>query len=220
MTDKETIEKQKEEYKRIVNNSCQKLEILKKDSKIYIETISSKLKEEIKNTLEIKKENINELLKTKNYKEILSEINLEVLNGTKELNNKIESYMSKFNQESKTIIDDIRQIMEKFTKKQIKKKDFIDYCNKYFPYGSKDLTKELYNEIINSTQSSSNILLTKGPISYFQSLLSDYHYLSSIITMMLDKYLKRIDIIFSLLKSSFDSYINDEIQLYRNMDIF
>ena len=215
--DREEIDsKQEEVFKTTIQENIYKLTELKESSNKFLDTRSNSLKKSISDSLEKKRDNIEELLKSKSYNDILKEINNEVFNSLKQLNTNIDDYLANFKKNSNIIIKDISKLIGGFSKNKIigeniKLKDFNCYLDKKLGNDGKDLSKELYEDIINSAESLRIILSIKGPISYLKSLFSNYHYLSNIINIIIDTYLERINSILSLLKNAFNDYISDTI---------
>ena len=206
--------KETDEFIQKLRENCDKSKSLIKDSYNYIDSISSKLKKQIKKSLEKKKKNIDELLKSQNYKEILNQINKEIFENLNEINKKIDFYKNEYNANSKKIIDETKQIIKYYSKGKIlledneKCKDFITYFSDNAGDKNKDFTKELYEEIINSAESLGTIFINKGFISWFKSLFLSDEYLSNVINILLDTYLDRVNKVFYLLSNSFKKYIN------------
>jgi len=92
--DREEIDsKQEEEFRKKVEENRKNLKTLINTSDSYLDSLKDELKNKISKSLEEKKENLEELLKSKNSQEILSEINMEILYNSKQLNAKILSYL-------------------------------------------------------------------------------------------------------------------------------
>ena len=214
---KEIDSNQKKEIRRIVRENCEKLELLKQASNGYIESISNKLKEKMKISLEKKKNNIHELFQSKNYKEILKEINEDIFNNLKELNEIIKFYLNTFNLKSKILIDEINQKFKIYSKLLMKNNekdiDFKTYFSIKSGEKNKDLTKEIYEEIINSAKSLKNIFNNKGFLNWFKSLFFKDDYFSNIIDILIDTYLIRVNNTFFLLEKYFKLYVNRNIYL-------
>ena len=178
-----------------------------------IEKIIKEVKENISNSIKIKEENINKLLASKNYKDIINEINNEISNNLEIINKWIEEYLEKYNSESEKLFNESKELL-KHIKAEIKlkiKKNFKIYFSKKVGSGKKNIAKEIYDEIINSTESLGNILLQKGFINWIKSLFSDYHYLSNIMNIVINTYLNRINKILILLGNSFKEYISNYV---------
>ena len=205
----------KEEEDLFGNKITIKLENLIKSSDEQIDIMSKEIKNNLLSSIMPKKENINQLLQSKNYKDILSDIINDIFINFEQLKQKIESYLNKYNSDSKKIIIETIKELSKdyYSKGTINLAGnyvfFKSYFSEKFDLIIQNLSKEIkYEIIVNSTGS---ILYNEGFFNYLQSLYSDYHYLYNNINIIVDKYLTKISNIFELIKSSFKDYIDEII---------
>ena len=205
----------KEEEDLFGNKITIKLENLIKSSDEQIDIMSKEIKNNLLSSIMPKKENINQLLQSKNYKDILSDIINDIFINFEQLKQKIESYLNKYNSDSKKIIIETIKELSKdyYSKGTINLAGnyvfFKSYFSEKFDLIIQNLSKEIkYEIIVNSTGS---ILYKEGFFNYLQSLYSDYHYLYNNINIIVDKYLTKISKIFGLIKSSFKDYIDEII---------
>ena len=147
--------KEEELFRNKINDNDIKMEALIKSSSEQINLILKELKNNVSSSIESKKENINQLLNKKNYKDILAEINKEIFKNLEKLNQQIESYLDKYNSESEILIKESLELLKKYSKENkiiLKNFDinFKSYFSKNVGVEKENMTKEIYNEIINS----------------------------------------------------------------------
>ena len=205
--------KEKENFIKSVSNISEKMYLLIESSDKEIQLIIEEIKMKITNAIKTKEENINKLLDSKNYKDIIKEINNEISNNLEKLNKWIEDYLEKYNSESEKFFNGEQELLKYIKGQNILKlkKNFKIYFSKKVGSGRKNIAKEIYDEIINSTESLGNIFMEKGFINWIKSLFSDYHYLSNIMNIVINTYLNRVNKILFLLAKSFKDYIKEEI---------
>ena len=213
--DSQSIDKFNKEIKDIEN----KMNILLEESNKRIKSIKEIFKTKIKKALKEKINNLKKLLESQNYKEILKEINEEIKKSANEIKNKLDNYINLNDENSQILLDNTKKILVKFSFESIKNLRTISF-SQYFSenIGDKDriLIEQIYEEIVNSTESLGNILLQKGIFSWLQSLFSNYEYLWNIVYMLINTYIKKLNIIFDLLEGKYKSYI-DEVKKQINI---
>ena len=96
-----------------------------------------------------------------------------------------------------------------FAKK--KYQNFSLYMSKKLGNGKTEFEEQMFNELKNSCESTTNILFKKGIKDFFNSLFSDLAYLENIIDILIDTSLKKLNFIFDL--------INKESALYLEMNL-
>ena len=138
------------------------------------------------------------------------------MNNIKQLNKIIESYFETFNEKTNKTINNVKSLIGNDSKKKKIEDNRIltelkTYCNKRIGIEGQDLVNEIYEDIFNSAESLGDILLKKGLINFFQSLVSNYSYLENIINIIIDKYLERINNTISILKDSFKDFTDNLI---------
>ena len=173
-------------------------------------------KENVMKSLKDKKENLEKLLSTKNYEEILGEINKEMLNNIGDLNLKIQEYLNYNDAECLKIFEEAKQLMNKFIEGKrnisLSKFGFKEFLSKKIGDEKKDLGKQIFEEIKNTCESLSNIYAKKGFKEWFYSLFSSYSYLQNIIDMVVETFAKKIDYILKIVNTESNNYLNDAIR--------
>jgi len=173
--------------------------------------IKNNYRSKIKNSLLSNKEKLEEELKSKNYENILEEINKELYGNLKGLDKEINEYI-KFNEEQIAKLLEIEiNIIKKFSLNKyffhFEKQNFSIYMAKKLGNSKKDFEKQLLDELKNSCESSLSILFKKGIKDFFDSLFSDLTYLENILDILIDTSLKKINFIFELIKEESIHYL-------------
>jgi hypothetical protein len=84
------------------------------DSKNKINSMEKNYKENVMKSLNEKKSNLEKLLTTKNYGEILEEINKEMINNLGDLNGQIQEFLNHNDTECSKLFEEVKEIIEKF----------------------------------------------------------------------------------------------------------
>ena len=201
----EKIEKNKNSIISLLNENKNKVLLMEKS---YKENVMKSLKD--------KKENLEKLLSTKNYEEILEEINKEMINNIGDLNLKIQEYLNYNDTECLKLFEEAKQLINKFIegKKNISifKFGFKEFLSKKIGDEKKDLGKQIFEEIKNTCESLSNIYAKKGFKEWLYSLFSSFSYLQNIIDMVVDTFSKKIDYILKIVNTESNNYLEDAIR--------
>ena len=202
-----------------INENINNLNLLLKNSKDEIKNLKTELEKKIKESLEKKSIILNDLLKFKNCKEILKEINGEIKNNISELKDKFSNFIKNIDMKSKELIDNAKDIFKKFYIKntELKFKNFENFFLENIGDKNKNLIDEMYEEMINSTESLGKIFLRKGFVDWLYSLFSNYDYLWNIVDLLTQTYLGKINKIINLLYNQFDIYINSIIRYLKRI---
>ena len=205
-------------------------EIIKK-----MKSLSSKIKDEIIgirttyeigviNSLESKKEEIDKLLKEKDWKEIKREIDEKMKEKLEKFDNEIQNFFSNISHNSFMYFQNAKNLFFDFTDKQItldKFPKFEDYFLEKVSNKNENISEEISKEIrrcIDNTMS--EIYKENGLMTSISSLLFDSSYLRSILDIIIKYYTKHTKYIFDLLIKSFNEYINsiiDQIKIRRSL---
>jgi predicted Zn-dependent protease with MMP-like domain len=202
------------------NNQIEKIKnaIIKllNDNQNKIISMGKGYKDNVLKSLKEKKSNLEKLLSSKNYGEILEEINKEMNNNIGDLNKQIQDYLNQNDAESSKLIKEAKEIIDKFMEGKriisLTKLGFKAYISKKIGNEKRDLGNELYNEIKNSCESLGNILLKKGFKEWFYSLFSNMSYLQNIIDMVVDTFAKRIDYVLKLIDTESSNYLSEAVR--------
>ena len=195
----------------------EKLVMIYKDSQEKYFNIIDEYKKKIKNSLIIKKNNIQRYLEEKKYKEIIKEIDLEIKSNLEHLNNKIEEFLD--NVYSGT--DEInKQIIESFNNfaGNITYKNYLNFKD-YFSIrvGSKggNLTKEIIEEIKIGALTLEKIHEEKGFKEWIKSLFSKVNYFQNSIDIILNSFIEKMDYILILLIEDLTRFVE---KTYHDID--
>ena len=135
--------------------------------------------------------NINDLLKEKNYDEIKKEINNDIKQNLLELKKPIINYINNKISNINLLVKEATSIVINFyqDKTIFNKISFKEYYIKYFgDENKKDLTGEIYNYIINSSESLLYILFNNGFVELIKSIFSSNYYLINLINLIKNNY--------------------------------
>ena len=195
-----------------INKEKDKIQKLKDENKELIVKIEVSFKDHIKDSLKSKKKLLDSQLQSKNYKQILQEINDEVRSSLKNLSSQITEFIKYNEKQTSDIYSLSKQIIDSFSEGNNNFKissNFENYISKEIGDENKELDKELYEEITNSCESLSNIFMKKGFMDWFSSLFSSKTYLEKIIDIMIDTFLSKIGYVFKVLQKSAKNYLNE-----------
>ena len=190
-------------------DSCQKLIII----------IKKEFKTKIKQSLILKKNDLEIQLINKNYNIILEEIRNQIRINLIGLNERIGEYIIKVEQETNSLSQYRKELITKFNFNYKEKKSFNSYIIKKIGTEKKDLEEQVFNEL-KSSCNSLNILFKKGIKDFFNSLFSDLTYLENIIDILIDTSLKKINFVLELIENESIELINKyyyEIMLFIKM---
>ena len=116
--------KKEELFQNKINDNSTKKKLLIKLSDEQIDLILKETKKYILNSVGTKKENINQLLNSKGYKDIIYEINKEIYKNLEELNQKIVLYLEKYNSELEILFKESKELFKQYSKGKIQIKNF------------------------------------------------------------------------------------------------
>jgi hypothetical protein len=187
------------------------------ESKTKITSMGKGYKENVSKSLKDKRSNLEKLLDSKKYDEILEEVNKEMLNNIGDLNKQIQDYLNTNDTECAKLHKEAKEIFDKFLEGRkiisLAKTGFKSYVSKKIGDEKKDLGKEIFEEIKNSCESLSNIWAKKGFKEWFYSLFSSVTYLQNIIDMVVDTFLKKIDYILKIIDTESSNYLNEFLRV-------
>jgi hypothetical protein len=189
---------------------------LKKENEEKILMIEKNITSHIKGSLTSKKDLIENQLKSKNYNQILEEINDEVKSKLGNLKMQITEFINYNEQETSKIKSTAKRHVDYFSgrKNSLKNEfNFKKYISKEIGDENRELDEEIYNEIKSSCESLTNIFMKKGFIDWFRSLISSKKYLENIIDIMIDTFMNKIEYVFKVLQKNVKNYLNDLIRL-------
>ena len=210
---KEGDSKEVENFINKTNENKKKMILLLEDSQKEIANIKTELGDKVKQSLQKKIMVLEDLLKSKDYKEILNEINKDIKNNILELKGKFDKYLKDINNKSKELIDDAINCIKNFSIKKVNVNiiSFEKYFSEKIGNENENLLDEIYEEIINSTESLGNIFSQKGFLNWLKSLFSSYNYLWNIVDMLTKTYLEKINKTIDLLGNNFNEYMKRAI---------
>ena len=207
--------KEVDEFNNKIENIKNAINKLLNDNQNKITSMGKGYKDNVLKSLKDKKSNLEKLLASKNYEEILEEINKEMNNNIGDLNKHIQDYLNLNDGESSKLIKEAQEILDKFMEGKnvisLTKLGFKTYISKKIGNEKKDLGNELYNEIKNSCESLGNILAKKGFKEWFCSLFSNKAYLQNIIDMVVETFAKKIDYVLKLIDTESNNYLSQAL---------
>ena len=174
--------------------------------------VITEYRDSIIKTLTDKEENIKQLLKSKNIKEIFDEIINEIKNNIKNLNEKLIEIVWAIDSDLRLISEDFQEILKKFSEGKTSF-DKIDSFTIYFSLrvGDKtgNLEEEILQELTNSCQNLSIIYEKKGFKDWLYSAFSNEHYLKNIIELLVNSFIKKMEYILVLISEQLKLYSED-----------
>ena len=201
-----------EQFVTNINKEKDKIQKLRDENKELILKIEVSFKDHIKDSLKSKKNLLDDQLQSKNYTQILQEINDEVRLSLKNLFAQITEFIKYNEKQTSEIYSISKNIIDSFSEGNNNFKistNFEKYISKEIGDENKELDKELYEEITNSCESLSNIFMKKGFMDWFSSLFSSKTYLEKIIDIMIDTFMSKIGYVFKVLQKSAKNYLNE-----------
>jgi len=205
--DIEEINNLPEELNKIEN----KISSLIESIHIDINNIIYQYRDKISNSLKIKKNYIIEKLEDEKYQNIIEEINNEMKSNLNGLNLQISKYLEKYENECSNLQLYAKKIINRLslTFSPIINNSFKKYIIKQLGNENEDLEKQIFEELKNSCESSSNILFKVGFKEWLTSLFSYKSKCENIIQMLIDTSLKKMDSTFKLIKEKSQDYLTN-----------
>ena len=197
-----------EETREKINNLQDNLIKIFDTNQQNIKNILEGYKKFIYQLLNDKIENIEKDLKKTNYKDILDNIDQEIKNKLKDLNESIKYIIENVNINAKETFDKINKEVKEFSNEKIDLK-IVNSFSEFILIKIGDKNKNLYDQLfveIKSSKSLSKIYDTKGFSDFFKSVFSDYHYLKNNINIIFDDFIKKKEYIFKLLNDNLIYY--------------
>ncbi len=176
-------------------------------NKKIIKNVKNTFKSKLKISLTQNKDKLKSQLESKDYNNILEEINNQIKTNLKGLNENILTFIQNNEKETNELISVRKKIINQFSLKDYKiiNPFNIDICKKIG--NGNDLEEQLSTEL-KSSCNSFNILWKKGIIEFFNSLFSDLSYLENIVDVLIDTSLKKINFILDLIEEESRIIIN------------
>ena len=199
-----------------INLEKDKIKNLKKENDEKILMIEKNIITHIKGSLTNKKDIIENQLKSKNYSQILEEINDEMKSKLGNLASQIKDFINYNSEETSKIKISAQRYIDCFSGRRNSLKNdfsFKKYISKDIGDENKDLNDDILNDIKHSCESLTNIFMKKGFKDWFYSLFSSKNYLENIIDMMIETFMSKIEYVFNVLQKSAKSYLNDLTRL-------
>ena len=205
ITEINNFTKNMKEEKRKINESFAK-------NQTSLFQIITEYRDSIVKTLTDKEENIKQLLKAKNIREIFDEIIKEIKNNIKNLNKKLIGIVRTIDSDLSKISEDFQEILKKFSEGKTSF-DKLDSFTIYFSLrvGDKtgNLEEEILQELTNSCQNLSIIYEKKGFKDWLYSAFSNEHYLKNIIELLVNSFVKKMEYILVLISEQLKIYSED-----------
>ena len=189
-----------------------KIYLLAESSFNGIKALMTNFRNLVKNSLLKKKKEIEKLLKEKNWKIIQEEINNEMKEKLKNLNEEIESFFNNINYNSNMLYQKIKKLYFEFTEKKLNLNDigsFKEYfLSKALKKKDANILDEIYKELeICIEDALGKIFNKKGLFSFFDSLFSNVSYFSNLIEILIEFFSKEISNLLIKIDKNFEEYI-------------
>jgi len=194
-----------------LNKIEKKISLLLESIQIDINNIIYQYRDKISNSLKEKKNYLIERLEDEQFQNIIEEINKEMKNNLNGLNMQISKYLEKYENECLNLHSYAKEIINSLSIKYnpLISNSFKRYIIKQLGNENEDLEKQIFEELKNSCESSSNILFKIGFKEWLSSLFSYKSKCESIIQMLIDTSLKKMDSTFKLIKEKSQDYLTD-----------
>ena len=221
---KDFVEKKKDIEQ--INNFKKKMNDLKDEIKELIQSniednldIIKRFKGDILCSLYEKRQNLEKMLEKNDYKEIVTQMNIEMEKNIENLIKSIKNYLEKNDLKCFEIFKRIIDVINSFKEKKINsftKYDFKSYLSNVFSDGKKDLNSEIMNEIKSRCESLSGIFDKKGFKEWFCSFFSSFYYLQNVIDMVVETYTSKIGSFLKMIENESNKYLNQIIEKIDN----
>ena len=164
---------------------------------------------EVIESLNSKKNDLEQLLKNDKKEVVLERINQEIFSSLESLHQKLIKYIESNENDSFHLLSKAKNYIDEFEKK---KKFNIEKLKKYLSRElgnqTKNLQTEILNEIKNSCESLGDIISQKGFKEWFVSLFSSVHFLGNVINMIIETFRqKKIGLNISIVRDKIDEYL-------------
>ena len=202
-----------------INDFTKKMkEIKSKVNNVFIEAQNilfqsiNNYKETIVKSLINKKENINQFFRDRKFKKIIDEINQEIENNIKDLNQKIIEVINSIDSKMGKISLDVGIIIKEFSegKTSFEKIDtFRNYFSSKVGDKVETLDEEILQELLSSCKNLSSIYAKKGFKEWIFSAFSKEHYILNVIELLVLSLIKKMEYILDLIIGHLKNYIED-----------
>ena len=213
-------EKEKEEEKINENrkNIIEKINSLFVDSQNKYFAIIETYQNNIKTSLEEKKDNIKVYLSQKNYKKIIEEIIIEIKNSLKELNNKVIEFLNDINFNISEINKQIRNDINIFSSGEMKYNylNFTEYFSNKIGTKNINLIEDIFNEIKIASLNLRNIFEEKGFRKWISCAFSKTHLIKNTIEIIINTFVNKMNYILILLTENLSKYFE---KMFHTLDI-
>ena len=202
-----------EQFGQEVSSVTKKFATLFENSSKEIKTIKKNFSDLVKKSLLKKEKEIGMLLKEKNWKIIQEEINNEMKEKLKSLNDEIDSLFNNINYNSNMLYQKIRNLYYEFTDKKLNI-DNVQNFNEFFiskalKGKNSKILDEIYKELEACIEDSlSNIFNKKGLFPFFNSIFSNISYFSNLIEILIDLFSKELIKLLLKIVKILEEYIN------------
>ena len=202
-----------EQFGQEVSSVTKKFATLFENSSKEIKTIKKNFSDLVKKSLLKKEKEIGMLLKEKNWKIIQEEINNEMKEKLKSLNDEIDSLFNNINYNSNMLYQKIRNLYYEFTDKKLNI-DNVQNFNEFFiskalKGKNSKILDVIYKELEACIEDSlSNIFNKKGLFPFFNSIFSNISYFSNLIEILIDLFSKELIKLLLKIVKILEEYIN------------
>ena len=205
LKEKENFRKKMEQIlKDLTNNFIQLIKQI-----VSIDTFKTK----IKNSLKDKEVIFIQQLESKNYEQILEEIDNEIKINLKELNKQIKDFFDETEKKLLELYNEANSLIQKFSDRKVNIPELSSFKDKFAQvFGNKNKNKnideQIFNEIKIASKDMDKIHEKKGFKEWIFSYIFDDNYLKNVYDLILDTFTNKINYILKLIIEEYEDYIN------------
>ena len=203
LKEKENFRKKMEQIQNdLTNNFVQLIKQI-----VSIDTFKTK----IKNSLKDKEAIFIQKLESKNYEQILEEIDNEIKINLKELNKRIKDFFDETEKKPLELYNEANSLVQKFSDGKVNFPELSSFRDKFaqvFGNKNKNIDEQIFNEIKIASKDMDKIYEKKGFKEWIFSYIFDDNYLKNVYDLILDTFTNKINYILKLIIEEYEDYIN------------
>ena len=196
------IKKMEQIQKDLTNNLVQSLKQI-----FSIDAFKTK----VNNSLKEKENFFIQQLESKNYEQILEEIDNEIKINLKELNEQIKNFFDESEKQPLKLYNEASSIIQKFSDGKVNFPElstFRDKFAKVFGNQNKNIDEQIFNEIKIASKDMDKIYEKRGFTEWIFSFIFSDNYLKNAYDIILDTFIDKINYILKLIIEEYEDYIN------------
>jgi len=167
-------------------------------------------KKKIEKSLKGKEEIFIQQLESKNYEQILEEIDYEIKINLKELNEKIKNFFDESEKKPLELYNEANSLTQKFSDGKLNFPElstFRDKFAKVFGNKNKNIDEQIFDEIKIASKDMDKIYEKKGFKEWIFSYIFSDNYLKNVYDLILDTFINKINYILNLIIQEYEDYI-------------